>query len=47
MEPRRKRKNAKRRRMYRKIESKSSRRLIERVKVSSDRLLVFVRAQVS
>ena len=32
---------------YRKIKSKSSRRLIERIKVSLDRPLVFVRAQES
>ena len=37
----------KKRRVYRKIKSKSSRRLIERIKVSSDRPLVFVRAQLS
>ena len=30
-----------------KIKSKSSRRLTERIKVSSDKPLVFVRAQVS
>ena len=45
MEPRRK--DIEKRRVYRKIKSKSSRRLTERIKVSSDRPLVFVRARVS
>ena len=40
-------KNAKKRRVYGKIKSKSSRRLIKRIKMSSDRLLVFVRARLS
>jgi len=40
---RRRGKNAKRRRAYRKIKSKSSRRLIERIKGSSDKPLVFVK----
>ena len=41
------RKDIEKRRVYRKIKSKSSRRLTERIKVSLDRPLVFVRAQVS
>ena len=37
----------KKRRVYRKIKSKRSRRLTKRIKVSSDRLLVSIRARMS